>query len=238
MLNIPLDSNWEFIERDPGLSLEAAFAAGAGWLPAQVPGCVHLDLLRAGRIPDPFYGLNELAVQWVGERDWLYRASFELPPEALAAPRADLCFDGLDTFATVWLNGEQVLVSDNMFVPQRLPARQWLRPGRNELWLLFESAARRGQALEARHGRRPLWNGDSSRLYVRKAQYHYGWDWGPTFLTLGPWRAVSLEAYSVRVADLHCPAEVSADLHSALFPIKILLESAQQALPDNLDVRV
>ncbi|MEP7356220.1 MAG: glycoside hydrolase family 2 protein [Anaerolineales bacterium] len=223
MLNIPLVSDWEFKERDPALSLAAAFAAGAGWLPAQVPGCVHLDLLRAGRIPDPFYGLNELAVQWVGERDWLYRLGFDLPPAALAEPNLDLCFDGLDTFATVWLNGAEVLAADNMFVPHRLPARQHLRAGRNELWLLFESAVRRGQALEAQYGRRPLWNGDSSRLYVRKAQYHYGWDWGPTLLTAGPWRAIRLEAYTARIADLHVTSDVAPDLQSATITTSVTI---------------
>src|SRR5688572_12843887 len=123
MLVVSLTTGWELKERDAARPLAEDFASGEGWVPARVPGCVHLDLMEAGRIPDPFYGLNELAVQWVGDGDWLYRGIFELGPEVIRAPNVDLCFDGLDTFATVWLNGQEVLAGDNMFVPYRLAAR-------------------------------------------------------------------------------------------------------------------
>src|SRR5579859_2045262 len=221
MLSLPLSANWQLKVRDPATSLPDDFAAGEGWLPASAPGVVQLDLLAAGRIPDPFYGLNENEVQWVGERDWLYRCGFEVTAEVLAQPQLDLCFDGLDTYATVWLNGQQILVSDNMFVPQRVPVKNRLQAGRNELRILFESALRRGKEIEAQYGKRPLWNGDSSRLYVRKAQYHYGWDWGPTLMTAGPWRGVRLEAYGARIAELHAPSELSADLESATLRVTV-----------------
>jgi len=238
MEKMPLSDHWQVKQRTPDRSIDEDFADAQGWVQATVPGSVHLDLLAAGLIADPFYGLNETDLQWVGEADWLYRCLFTLPANFEAAEVVDLCCDGLDTFATVWLNGVQIASSDNMFVPLRMRIVYLLQAGQNELRILFESAWRRGKEREAQYGVRALWNGDASRLYVRKAQYHYGWDWGPTFLTAGPWRAVRLEAYSVRVADVHCPAEVSEDLHSALLPIRILLESAQQTLPDNLDVRV
>src|SRR5258707_4252967 len=186
MQSLPLTSEWQLKERNPIRSLSEDFAGADGWLPATAPGVVHLDLMAAGRIPDPFYGLNENEVQWVGERDWLYRCTFEVPTDALSQAQLDLCFDGLDTFATAWLNGEQILSSDNMFVPQRVPVKDRLRAGRNELRLLFESALRRGKEIEAQHTQRQPWNGDSSRLYVRKAQYHYGWEWGPNPITACP----------------------------------------------------
>src|SRR3989442_6770492 len=111
MQSIPLTANWQLKERNPTQTLPDDFASGhfasaEGWLPATAPGVVQLDLLAAGRIPDPFYGLNENKVQWVGERDWLYRCAFVVSPDALGHARLDLCCDGLDTFATVWLNGE------------------------------------------------------------------------------------------------------------------------------------
>jgi beta-mannosidase len=210
-----LGSGWQLKERASDRALTDDFAEPGGWLPASVPGVVQLDLLAAGRIPDPFYGLNENEVQWVGERDWLYRCTFEVSAETLGREHLDLCFDGLDTFATVWLNGHPILTSDNMFVPQRVAVKDRLRAGQNELRLLFESAVRRGHELQAQHGGRPAWNGDSSRMYVRKAQYHYGWDWGPTLMTAGPWRAVRLEAYSARLSELDAPVELSEDLHTA-----------------------
>jgi beta-mannosidase len=228
MRHLPLlnNQNWQFKQRDPARALTDDFSSSEGWFAASVPGTIHQDLLATEQIPDPFLGLNETQVQWVGERDWLYRCEFVLPPDFKNEEAIALCSAGLDTFATVWLNGEQVLVSDNMFVSHRVPVSTLLRPGRNSLQILFESALRRGKEREAQYGQLPLWNGDSSRLYVRKAQYHYGWDWGPTLLTAGIWRPLWLEAYSARIADVHCPTEVAPDLASAHLPISITLDGS------------
>lgn len=223
---LPLSNDWQVKQRNSTLALEEDFSSSGDWLPAQAPGTVHEALLAAGRIPDPFIGLNESEVQWVGEVDWFYRCAFDLSTELSSADIIVLVCEGLDTFATVWLNGSQVLVSDNMFVPHRIPITSLLHTGRNELRILFESAWQRGKALEQQYGAPEHWNGDVSRLYVRKAQYHYGWDWGPKLLTAGPWRAVRLEAYTARIADLYCPAEVAHDLQSATLPVSVTLENA------------
>jgi beta-mannosidase len=237
---LSLCNGWYIKEYDAtntALSLDASFRQSEGWLPATVPGTVHQDLLAAGRIPDPYFGTNELVVQWVGERDWLYRCTFDLPYELYEMPQIDLCFDGLDTFATIWLNGTQILVNENMFVPQRVAVKALLRPQQNELRIHFASALQRGKALEARYGKRAVWNGDASRVYVRKAQYHYGWDWGPCLLTVGPWQPVRLEAYATRILDLHCPATVAADLASATLPVSITLNnSASTLLPLHVEL--
>src|SRR5262249_537226 len=127
MRHLPLSAGWQLKQRDPSQDLQADFAAAEGWLPASAPGSVFLDLLAAGAIPDPFVGLNENEVQWIGLADWLYRCAFDLPADAAGQALA-LCFDGLDTFATVWLNGQQVLSTDNMFVPQRVTIGHLARP--------------------------------------------------------------------------------------------------------------
>lgn len=224
MREVILKGGWSLKERDAALDLRDDFAGAAGWLPATVPGTVHQDLLAAGRIPDPFVGLHEREVQWVGERDWLYRCAFELPPDLPGSDTAALCCDGLDTVATVWLNDREVLRGDNMFVPLRAVVTPLLRPGRNEIRILFESALRVGQGREAEHGRMAAWNGDPSRVYVRKAQYHWGWDWGPCLLTAGPWRPVRLEIYRRRIAGLHCPGRVAPDLGGATIPMSAELD--------------
>jgi beta-mannosidase len=215
-----LEQDWNFKRRDPNASLEADFASSEDWLPTTAPSTVYQSLLEAGAIPDPFYNLNELAVQWVGETDWLYKLEFEA--EKTGDSSCWLCFDGLDTFATVWLNGVQILQSENMFVPQRVEVQL---QEKNSLHILFESAWHKGLELEAAHGgKRPLWNGDSSRLYVRKAQYHYSWDWGPKLLDLGLWRPVRLETYTARIAEWHCQVELNAALDAASLPISVNLE--------------
>ncbi len=207
---IDLHDGWQLAEAPFGLGgldgpALAALPAGA-WLPAAVPGTAHGALLAAGRIPDPFYGRNEADVRWVGERRWAWRLGFDVAGELAA--HEDLVFEGLDTYCTVWLNGEQLLDSDNMFVPRRVDVRERLKPGRNELLLCFEPALARAREVEAVQGRRPLWNGDSARLHVRKAQYHFGWDWGPELIVSGPWRAVRRHSWHARICDLQCRSHV------------------------------
>ena len=231
---IPLDKNWEFRQADKE---EAEF------LPvSQFPTNVHLDLLHHGLIPDPYVGKNELAVQWVGEARWTYRTSFAAPAVPAGA-RAVLAFDGLDTFATVVLNGATILETDNMFIPERVDVTALLRES-NELVIHFDSAYLRGWKLVEKYPDHKwgCWNGDISRLAVRKAQYHWvsspssslprhellnevqGWDWGPTLLTCGPWRPVNLEVYESRLADLHAETVVDKSLSRANVKVTAAVE--------------
>jgi beta-mannosidase len=201
-----LHTGWQLAEV-PALALHDTIAAlsASAWLPATVPGTAHGALLAAGRIPDPFVAMNETAVQWVGERSWAWRTEFDV---SSLADCEELVFDGLDTYCTVWLNAELLLQSDNMFVPARIAVRHLLRTGRNTLVLRFDPPLQRAREQEALFGKRHLWNGDSARLYARKAQYHFGWDWGPVLLTSGPWRAVRRHSYAVRIDTLHCQSQV------------------------------
>ena len=206
---IDLHDGWLLAEAPGGLDgLSAAWVTAlpaSAWLPAAVPGTAHGALLAAGRIPDPFFGCNEADVRWVGERRWVWRLGFDAGE---LAAHEDLVFEGLDTYCTVWLNGERLLATDNMFVPHRVDVRERLQPGRNELLLCFDPPLARAREVEAVHGKRQLWNGDSARLHARKAQYHFGWDWGPELLVSGPWRAVRRHSGSARVDELQCRSEV------------------------------
>jgi len=223
-----LHEGWQLVEvsADAGPQ-EIASLPESAWLAACVPGTAHGALLAAGRIPDPFYGRNELEVRWVGERAWAWRLRFEGGEMAM---HEELVFEGLDTYCTAWLNGEPLLTSDNMFVPQRVNVRERLRPGANELLLRFDPALARARAVEALHGKRALWNGDSSRLHVRKSQYHFGWDWGPELLTCGPWRAVRRHAWSVRVDELQCVSEIDLERASASLQVSARIEGELSGL--------
>ena len=223
-----LDAGWQFRACDPRLSNVENIGSEHDWTPATVPGTVHQDLIAGQRIPDPFVAINEAQVQWVGERDWCYRLDFDVAPDELQA-RVDLVFEGLDTFAQVWLNGVQILVSDNMFVPARVDVRGALKAGTNRLAIVFDSALRRGHEREAIYGRRHLWNGDSSRLYVRKAQYHYGWDWGPVLMTAGPWRPVRLQTYDARIDEVDSVVRLSPDFGSARIDVAATLSGGGDA---------
>ncbi|KAK1245694.1 hypothetical protein MKX07_004763 [Trichoderma sp. CBMAI-0711] len=208
---IPIDANWQFGRTD----IEKPEFRPV----SQFPTNVHLDLLHHKLIPDPFIGKNELGVQWVGEvRAWQYRTSFKAPKIG-SQEKAVLAFDGLDTFAEVLLNDKKILETDNMFIPERVDVTSLLNETDkdNQLVITFDSAYLRGwerveQIPEHKWG---TWNGDHSRLAVRKAQYHWGWDWGPTLLTCGPWKPINLEVYESRLVDLYANVTLGESLDNA-----------------------
>ncbi|TVY46635.1 Beta-mannosidase B, partial [Lachnellula occidentalis] len=212
-ISIPINKSWSFKQADKE---DSKFLSVA-----QFPTNVHLDLIANNIIPDPFIGKNENDVQWIGEVPWVYKTVFPSPALSTSerkTVKAVLAFDGLDTFATVVLNGKEILKSDNMFIPERVDVTTYLKKeGDNELEITFESAYLKGCALMEKYPDHHwgCWNGDSSRLAVRKAQYHWGWDWGPTLMTCGPWRPINLEIYSSRIADLHFTTNVPKSLESA-----------------------
>lgn len=129
--------------------MAAAGARHRGLVPGPRPRGVHVDLLAAGRISDPFVGDEELRVGWVAERDWEYRREFIADEAVAGQERLALVFDGLDTLADVRLNGELLGSADNMFRTWRWDVTDRLRPGPNDLAVTFRSAVRRGAELES-----------------------------------------------------------------------------------------
>jgi beta-mannosidase len=176
------------------------------WLPARVPGHVHLDLIENGVIGHPFERMQELGCQWVDEQDFSYRTTFEWQPDA-ARPERVLRFEGLDTVCRVFLNGELVAEHDNMFVPLEVPVGGRLRPGENEIRVDFLSAARIGLERRAKYaaeeGLRENYERLEDRSFVRKVQCMFGWDWGPRLVSCGIWRPVELVEYVARLGDVY-----------------------------------
>jgi beta-mannosidase len=163
----PIDKNWTFKQAD---KKDSKFLSVA-----QFPTNVHLDLIANKIIEDPFIGKNENDVQWIGEVPWIYKTTFSSPTLPENA-KAVLVFDGLDTYATVVLNGKEILKTEDMFIPERVDVTDLLdTDDENELEITFESAYLKGCALVEKHPdhRWGCWNGDTSRLAVRKAQYHW-----------------------------------------------------------------
>ncbi|KAL1958971.1 hypothetical protein VTO42DRAFT_3524 [Malbranchea cinnamomea] len=221
---IPINQNWVFKQADN---------PDVDFLPvSHFPTNIHLDLIHHGIIPDPFIGKNETAVQWVGEKAWVYRTTFNGPGSLNEGDKAVLAFDGLDTYATVLLNNHKILTTENMFVPERVDVTKLLRQGDdNVLEITFDSAFLIGKKIKEQY---PLhhwgcWNGDASRLAVRKAQYHYGWDWGPVLLTCGPWRPINLEIYSARISDLYFRTKVDKSLKHAELTATVEVEGDAEA---------
>ncbi len=174
--------------------------------PAVVPGTVQGDLLRAKVIPDPFYRDNEKLVQWVGEKEWIYERTFEAADFAKCS-RVVLCCEGLDTLATVLVNGKVVGKSENMHCWFEFDVKGVLKKGKNSLAVIFASPFPYcAEKAAASPHKMNMWcppHEETNRAWIRKAQCHFGWDWGPVLVTAGIWRPMSIVAYNAaRIAEV------------------------------------
>lgn len=160
---------------------------------ATIPGTVHTDLFQNQLISDPFFGANEKQLQWIENENWEYETHFTISKAELKNQNIDLEFDGLDTYATVYLNGKTVLEANNMFRKWTIPAKLHLKIGTNNLKVIFHSAVQKGKE-EAKKLSYTL--PEKERVFVRKAQYQFGWDWGPRFVTAGIWKNVQLKFWN------------------------------------------
>ena len=192
-------------------------AGAEEWLPASVPGDVHTDLLALGRIPDPFVGDNERRVQWVAEADWEYHYQFAVGPDLLHQPQIWLVCDGLDTLATVSLNGRELGRAANMFRQYRWDVKSLLKDDTNELLIAIDSPVR---FVTEQQAKRPM-AGVSQAIpggpHLRKAPCQFGWDWGPQLLPIGIWKDIRLEGYAgahiedVRLRQSHTDGQVTVE---------------------------
>ena len=208
-----LDQGWSF-RMAPGHAQAAAHPEAAPSRAASVPGTVHTDLLAHKLIADPYVGAPEARLQWIGLADWEYRTTFDAPRDSLRHARSELVFEALDTFAEVWLNGHKILNADNAFRTWRVPVEGKLRAHGNILRIVFHSPIARMlpqvQAMPHKiNGNYPSPYGDEPKdamtgNFVRKPGYHYGWDWGPRYVTAGITKPVVLQSWDVvRIDNLH-----------------------------------
>src|SRR5688500_15252603 len=210
---IALNKNWKFREVNK-----------TEWHPATVPGCVHTDLLENKLIEDPFYRDNEKNLQWIGKTDWEYETTFQIPPETIKRQNLEIVFEGLDTYAEVFLNDKAILNADNMFRTWRVDVKNSLKQGENRLRVKFRSPINEILPLMKKLDYElPAVNdqGEKTSPYTRKAPYQYGWDWGPRFVTSGVWKPVNLVVWDDgRIEDLHIKqnklTKAAADLTAAV----------------------
>ncbi|WP_343694271.1 glycoside hydrolase family 2 protein [Flavobacterium sp.] len=186
--NVDLKKNWIFREEKK-----------LQWYPASVPGEIHTDLLNNKEIQDPFFRNNEKDLQWIERKNWEYKTTFDVAAVMLKKKNIELVFDGLDTYASVYLNNQLILKADNMFRQWRVDVKNILQSEENDLVIVFESVQNVVDSLAKKD--LPFVIPDNPRAYVRKAQYHFGWDWGPKYTTCGIWKTPRLEAYDKKAPE-------------------------------------
>ena len=160
------------------------------WFEAEVPGTIHTDLLNNGLIDNPFYSDNELKLGWIAEQDWVYETEFEFSEDS--ADESYLIFESLDTIADVFLNKSKLGSTENMFLKYKFSLKGKLKKGTNILKVIFHSPVKYAGGLERKLGKLPA-EPSTERVYIRKAPYSFGWDWGPSFPTSGIWKNVYIE---------------------------------------------
>jgi len=178
---IELHNNWEFRK-----------ATDSNWNAAAIPGNVHSDLLENNLIEDPFIGNNEHDLQWISETDWEYKTTFNLDKSTLQKQHIELNFEGLDTYAFVYLNDSLILKSNNAFREFQVDVKPLLK-SENVLRILFENTTKYEEHEKAKLGYSLP---EGNRIFTRKAQFQYGWDWGPKLNTSGVWRSIKLKAWN------------------------------------------
>lgn len=187
-----LNNNWEFSLFNVNEPFDSSFKIKKNkWFTANVPGTIHTDLLQNKIIPDPFYADYEKYLQWIGLQDWAYRTTFDLPGNFDINRPILIHFNGLDTIAEISLNDKVIANSENMFCALEVNISDIVKEENNILEILFRSPVIYAQEQEKKHGKLPVAL-NSERVYIRKAQYSFGWDWGPSFATSGIWRSVLL----------------------------------------------
>lgn len=202
-VTLRMDKDWKFRQLNLG-----------EWKQATVPGTVHTDLMEHGIIEDPFYRANESMVQWVDKVNWEYQTIFLASEQLIGQRHQELVFHGLDTWCEVYLNGELLGETNNMFRTWRFDVTGKLKQGENELNVKFYSPIVKGIEAMERYGMVLPASNDYSQyggmgdvrvsIYMRKAPYHFGWDWGPRLVTSGIWRNVELKGWSdQRITDVY-----------------------------------
>ncbi|MFZ1304260.1 MAG: hypothetical protein WAR80_00390, partial [Ferruginibacter sp.] len=184
-ISIELNKNWQFKNQKENK-----------WYKATVPGTVHTDLLANKLIPDPYFRDNESKLQWIDKADWEYKTVFNVDDQTFIKKNIELVFDGLDTYTDVFLNGKLILQADNMFRGWTIDVKPFIKRTNNVLLIRFASAQNKVDSIAK--SKLPLILPDNNRVYVRKAQFQFGWDWGPKFVGCGIWKKVYLKVAEVK----------------------------------------
>ncbi len=206
-MKMQLDRDWRLTCED--ISCEPADAYKVmrkqeDWLPVPTLPCdIRMPLIEQGRIPEPLVADHSFASEWTETKSWWFAKSFEVADELLAQDRVQLHMESLDAEADVWLNGVHLGHHRSAFHPFTREVKAELLAGSNELLVRVTSglehitgqaAARTADTIQVLNDEGGGKRGDRRRANVRKAQFSYGWDWGPRVATCGIVGSVRLEA--------------------------------------------
>ena len=223
--SLGLTGQWEFKEY-PLSTRRMRDLDSSHWHQTTVPCSIFNSLIETSQIEQDDINANPEKFHWVSEKPWVYRKTFDAPESLLACDRVDLEFEGLDTLASIWFNGKLLGRTSNMFIPFRFDVTELLKPENNSLLVKFDPAAHHAKRLMDRYA--SFKDSDfinPHRVYIRKAQYQFGWDFCPPLPGCGIWRPVRLEGIKkARLNSLHIRT-VDCNHHHADIKIEAALDN-------------
>lgn len=176
-----IDENWK-LYNDEGIEI-----------PGHVPGDITADLYKAGKIEDPFFGLNHKELGWIPETDFTYQTCFDISEDIWESEDICLTFDGIDIFSEIYLNGHKLGTTDNMFLQYHYCVRDIVKKEGNILSVRMLSTKRKMSEIDTED----YWGiFNTERLFIRKAQCQFGWDWAPDIPGYGIYKPVWIEGRS------------------------------------------
>ena len=204
------------------------------WQLGTVPGSVYHDLMNLGQLSDPFYRDNEYETLEISKYDFEYKRDFEVDVQLISCDAINLLCEGLDTLATVYLNGFEILKANNMHRTYKVNIKKWIKFGLNHIRIVFDSPVE--YVLHKQAQRNLVNSGDAVEgiSHLRKAHCMFGWDWGPKLPDMGIWRNISIRGYNIgKIDDVYITQRHSED--KVDLDIRVGLEKWQ---PQRCDLRV
>ncbi|WP_080832864.1 beta-mannosidase [Cohnella massiliensis] len=233
-----LKHDWRIQHFEPGekrpLDVASPGLDDRFWATASVPGDVHAALIERRIIDHPYYGHNDVKGRWIEQKEWWYRKSFDFAKDDDPELRHELAFEGLDTFATVYLNGLEIGTADNMLMGHTFDVTRALRDGRNTLAVKFDPLSL--------HNRDKLqfdWSSyTKERPWIRKAAMNFGWDWGPRLMTVGIWGKVRLESRRLAKLESVFARTVRAGAKEATVRVDVEARAFRRNEPCECEIRL
>jgi len=204
------------------------------WITAKVPGDVHSTLIERNIIENPYFGHNDVKSRWIEQKEWWYRTTFDYVLEQGSEEKHELIFEGLDTFATVYVNGLEIGKTDNMLMAHTFDVTRVLRNGWNSIAVKFDPLS-----LYHKDKEQFQWSSyTKERPWLRKAAMNFGWDWGPRMVTVGIWGKVRIERHQWAKLDSVYARTVSADAKEAAVRVEVEVTSYRKELANKCEVRL
>ena len=197
------------------------------WYETKLPNTVLNSLFEKGLIEDPFVRNNEAHLQWLEKNDWIFQKKFDATPDMLSAKHVELILNGLDTYADVYLNDALIIRGNNMFRTWKADVRNYIRPKENLLKIYFTSPISKEKTANNNSYTDFPAIPENTRVYTRKAGFHYGWDWGPRFVTCGLQSAEIQTWNDIKMTDIFLK-QVKLTKDTAIIDAQISVESSKE----------